>query len=305
MKPLWGIDLGGTKIEGVILESLENPKVLSRLRIPTEASLGYDHIINQIANLVELLTLETSLIPESIGIGTPGTLDPETATLKNSNTVCLNGMPFKKDVEEKLKIPVLLANDANCFALAETRMGIVKDAVTNAVVVFGVIMGTGVGGGLIVKNEIISGRHGIGGEWGHIFLDESGGDCYCGRSGCVETILSGPSLQRYYHSISGKKLSLKEIVTNYDKGIDSHARQTMDRLHAFFGKGIAQVINVVDPDAIILGGGLGNIPTLYTKGVEEVKKHIFNNRVVHTPFLKPALGDSAGVFGAAMLVAEK
>lgn len=304
MKNLWGIDLGGTKIEGVVLESLENPEVLCRLRIPTEADLGYDHILNQIYKLIILMSEETSFSPDIIGIGTPGTLDPETNKLKNSNTTCLNGKPFKRDIEEKLGIPVLLANDANCFALAETRMGVVKEAVPNAKVIFGVIMGTGVGGGLIVNNEIISGKHGIGGEWGHMFLDFSGGDCYCGRTGCVETILSGPALQRYYHSISGQSNNLKEIVSLYENGGDVYANETISRLHSFFGKGIAQVINVLDPDAIVLGGGLGNIPSLYSEGVEEVKKHIFNNKILHTPFLKPALGDSAGVFGAAMLVAN-
>lgn len=304
MKSFWGIDLGGTKVEGVILNSLEKPDVLYRLRIPTEAHLGYDHILNQIAKLVKLMSEKTSHQPESIGIGTPGTLDPETETLKNSNTTCLNGMPFKMDIEKKLNIPVKLANDANCFALAEARMGIVKEAEQDAAVVFGVIMGTGVGGGLIIKNEIISGKHGIGGEWGHIFLDESGGNCYCGRIGCVETILSGPSLESYYYSISGRKLSLKEIVAHYEKGLDEYAVQTISRLHTYFGKGIAQVINIVDPDAIILGGGLGNIPSLYINGVEEVRKYIFNSGILHTPFLKPSLGDSAGVFGAAIMGAR-
>jgi predicted NBD/HSP70 family sugar kinase len=304
MKPLWGIDLGGTKIEGVILISPENPEVICRIRIPTEANLGYDHILNQIAKLVNIMSEETSLSPAFIGIGTPGTLDPETEQIKNSNTTSLNGKPFQKDLENIVKIPVALANDANCFALAETRMGIVKEAVPGAQVVFGIIMGTGVGGGIIVNNEIISGKHGIGGEWGHIFLDESGGKCYCGRSGCVETILSGPSLQRYYYSLSGKDLSLKEIAASNEMGTDKLSVQTINRLYEFFGKGIAQVINILDPDAIVLGGGLGNIPSLYTKGVEEVKKYVFNDSL-KTPFLKPALGDSAGVFGAAMLGAKQ
>ncbi|CAN5299838.1 ROK family protein [soil metagenome] len=303
MEPLWGIDLGGTKIEGVILQSLQDPQVICRLRIPTEASKGYNHILSQINMLIKLMSEEASLTPEIIGIGTPGTLDPETATLKNSNTTCLNGMPFKADIEKELKLPVILANDANCFALAETRMGVVKDIFPKSEVVFGVIMGTGVGGGLIVNGQIISGKHGIAGEWGHIFLDDSGGKCYCGRVGCVETILSGPAIQRYYQSISGNALHLKEIVVNYEAGNDEFADKTLDRLHSFFGKGIAQVINILDPDAIVLGGGLGNISSLYTKGVEKVKDHIFNNTVT-TNFLKPALGDSAGVFGAAMLVGK-
>lgn len=301
MKTLWGIDLGGTKVEGVVLESLENPKAIKRLRVSTEAEKGYEHILNQIKNLVEKMSEETGYKPERIGIGTPGTLDPLTQTLKNSNTLCLNGKHFKKDLEKLLGIEILIANDANCFALAEAKMGIVKEKMPEAQVVFGVIMGTGVGGGVIVDGKIIGGRHGIGGEWGHIFLDESGGKCYCGRTGCVETILSGPSLQRYYERVSGKSLSLKDIVANANNGSDDYAKDTIDRLHRFFGKGICQIINVLDPDVIVLGGGLGNIDSLYSLGVEEAKKHIFNPKL-ETPFLKPSLGDSAGVFGAAMLV---
>lgn len=299
--PIWGIDLGGTKIEGVILGSAENPKVVTRQRIDTEAAKGYEHILNRITLLVRKMSDETGLQPERIGIGTPGTLDPITETLKNSNTTSLNRMPFKRDLEARLNLPVLLANDANCFALAEARLGVVKRVMPNAGVVFGVIMGTGVGGGIIVNGRVINGRQGIAGEWGHNFLDESGGPCYCGKVGCVETVISGPSLQRYYHSISGNKLNMREVMQNYHAGNDPHAKATVRRLIEMFGRAISVVINILDPDVIVLGGGVSNIDLLYTEGVAEVRKHVFNTRL-DTIFLKPELGDSAGVFGAAMLV---
>jgi predicted NBD/HSP70 family sugar kinase len=301
--PLWGIDLGGTKIEGVVLESAEKPTIIKRLRLPTESDKGYEHIIGQINRLVSMLHEQTGLQPQQIGIGTPGTLDPITQTLKNSNTICLNHMPFKKDIEQALQIPVRLANDANCFALAEARMGAVQEVMPQAEVVFGVIMGTGTGGGLVVNGKVINGRQGIGGEWGHNFLDSSGGPCYCGKVGCVERLISGPALEKYYHSISSQNLRLPEIVQRYHSQEDKHASSTINRLIHMFGLAISVVINIIDPDVIVLGGGVGNIDLLYTKGVEEVKKYVFNNRL-DTIFLKPKLGDSAGVFGAAMLVSS-
>ena len=201
MGPLWGIDLGGTKIEGVILSEREKPDVLKRLRIPTEAQKGYDHVIQQVARLVEVLTAETGIKPQSLGIGTPGVLDPATRTMKNCNTTCLNGQPLKRDLELALGIPIRMANDANCFAIAETLLGVVPEKAPRAKTVFGVILGTGVGGGYVVNGEIIKGRHGIAGEWGHVFLDRSGGDCYCGKKGCVETLISGPALEKYYQPL--------------------------------------------------------------------------------------------------------
>jgi predicted NBD/HSP70 family sugar kinase len=246
------------------------------------------------------MTAEIGIKPSIIGIGTPGTLDPKTQTLKNSNTVCLNGMPFKKDLESVLGLPIAMANDANCFALAEARMGAAHEVMPNAEVVWGIIMGTGVGSGIVVNGKVLNGRHGIGGEWGHNFLDESGGECYCGKIGCVEKVISGPSLARFYNDMSGRELKLPEIVDRYYQGFDDIAEMTMSRLVHFFGKAVANVINIMDPDVIVLGGGLGHIDLLYSKGVEEVTKHIFNNRL-ETLFLKPKLGDSAGVFGAALL----
>jgi predicted NBD/HSP70 family sugar kinase len=193
-----------------------------------------------------------------------------------------------------------MANDANCFALAEANLGVVQKILPNADVVFGIIMGTGVGGGIVANGKVINGKHGIGGEWGHNFLDESGGKCYCGRVGCVETILSGPALQRFYNERTGKKFSLPQIVQQYYDGADTDAQQTMRRLVYFFGKSVAPVINIIDPDAIVIGGGVGNIDLLYDEGKEEIKKYLFNSEL-NTLILKPALGDSAGVFGAALL----
>ena len=300
MGPVWGIDLGGTKIEGVILEDREQLNVLKRLRIPTEAQHGYEHIIQQIVRIVEVMTSETGIKPDKIGIGTPGTTEPSSGLMKNSNTTCLNGMPLKRDIQNALGIPVNMANDANCFTIAEATLGIVKEQVPDARVVFGVIMGTGVGGGLVVDGKIIEGKHGIGGEWGHNFLDESGGDCYCGKTGCVERIISGPNLEKHYENIMGVPLKLHEIVARHKEGNDEVATKTIHRLLSNFGKAFSNIINVLDPDAVVIGGGVGNIDLLYTDGVWEVEKNIFNH-TLETPFLKPKLGDSAGVFGAALL----
>ncbi|RKQ50836.1 N-acetylglucosamine kinase [Roseivirga pacifica] len=297
---LWGIDLGGTKIEGIVLESRDNPKTLVRTRIDTESDKGYEHVLNNIKRLIDMLADEVGEQPEIIGMGTPGTIDPPTGLLKNSNSQAINKKPFKADLETLLGIPVLMANDANCFALAETRMGIVPEVDPNAKVVFGVIMGTGCGGGVVVNNQIIGGKHGIGGEWGHNFLDESGGKCYCGKSGCTEKIISGTGLEDYYEQLTGTRKKLKEIIPDARSGTDENAVKTLDRLVHFFGLAISTIINVLDPDVIVLGGGVGNIPELYDRGVAEATKYIFNPRL-ETKIVKPKLGDSAGVFGAAYL----
>jgi len=300
MGPVWGIDLGGTKIEGVILEDRDTLNVLKRLRIPTEAHRGYEHILGQISRLVEVLTAETGVKPSRIGMGTPGSLEPSSQLMKNCNTTCLNGMPLKRDLENLLGVTIKMANDANCFAVAETNLGVVRDQVPDAKIVFGIIMGTGVGGGLVINGQVINGMQGIAGEWGHNFLDISGGDCYCGKSGCVETILSGPSLEAYYEELMGVPRKMPEIVSLYKKGTDEVATKTINRMLSFFGKAVSNVINILDPDAVILGGGLGNIDLFYTQGVGEVEKNVFNH-TLETPFLRPKLGDSAGVFGAALL----
>lgn len=308
MQTYWGIDLGGTKTEGVVLSAPSPDAVLIRERIDTEASKGYDHILNQIVQLIDKLKADTGLAPDRIGFSTPGTFDPARQAMKNCNTTVLNGKPLKQDLTHRLGIPVELANDANCFALAETTLGIVPDVVPDYQTVFGVIMGTGVGGGIVVRARgrderpfILNGLQGIGGEWGHNILEENGSPCYCGKRGCVEKVIAGPALQQYYQQISGEARTMPEIMDRYQQGNDLVASQTVNRMLEYFGRAISVIVNILDPDAIVLGGGLGNIDLLYTEGVERVRKYVFNSRELNTRFLKPKLGDSAGVFGAAML----
>ena len=293
-----GIDLGGTKIEGVVLDSEKENSVLLRKRIPTEGDKGYDHVLNRIKLLIEELEKETGLELPVVGIGTPGSLHPKTQLLKGSNSVHLNDRPLLQDLISLLSKDVRLANDANCLALAETHMGVVHQEFPEAKVVFGIIMGTGVGGGLVVNGQILNGANGIAGEWGHNFLHESGGKCYCGKSGCVETIIAGPALEKYYFQKSGQNRKLHEIYAARES--DSIAAETIDRLIRFFGIGVSTIINMIDPDAVVLGGGVGNIDALYTEGLDSIKKHVFNPDCINK-ILKPRLGDSAGVFGAAFL----
>ena len=302
-KQLWGLDLGGTKIEGVVLKSAQEPEVLYRYRLPTGADQGYAHVMGQIKQLVGHLEQAVGCPPPSLGLATPGTLVPRTGLLKNSNATCLNGRPLKADLEKLLGIRVEMANDANCFALAETRLGVVKQRFPDARVVFGIILGTGVGGGLVVNGQVLEGSNGIAGEWGHNYLLEGEGTpCFCGKMGCNEGILAGPALQRYYASLTGHARPLPEIVERAAAGLDPAAEATMQRLFSLFGRALSLVVNIVDPDVIVIGGGVGNIERLYTEGVRHVAPFVFDH-VFDTPVVKPLLGDSAGVFGAAYLVA--
>ena len=293
-----GIDLGGTKIEGIILKSDKEPIEITRLRINTEEDKGYKQIINNIKRLVDILENKVNYKFKKIGIGTPGTLDPETQLLKNSNSKNLNKKSIKSDLENLLGKKVNIENDANCFALAETKFGAVKDQIPHAKIVFGVIMGTGVGGGIIVDNKILYGKQGIGGEWGHTIIKDDGEMCYCGKKGCVESVISGRALQKYYTSLSGKKLPFKDIYKNIET--DLNAKKTLKRMITYFGKGLSNVVYIIDPDIIVLGGGLSNTNELYDQGYEELKKYIFNP-TFKTKIIKPKLGDSAGVYGAALL----
>jgi predicted NBD/HSP70 family sugar kinase len=295
--PLWGIDLGGTKIEGAIMDPFDHSKALYRLRVPTESAQGYEHILSQFSLLVNQLCETSGLVrPEKIGIGTPGTTVPLTGLLKNSNTLCLNGKPLAVDLARTLGCEILMANDANCCALAEATHGAAKGYKT----VFGIILGTGVGGGIVVNGEVLNGTHGICGEWGHNPLPGEETPCYCGVRGCVESVCAGPALEKYYALRSGQSLRLPEIV-NLSASGDVHAVATLERLRAKFAEALAVVINILDPDAVVIGGGVGNLDLLYTQETRDaVVKHLFNDRF-DTPLLRPALGDSAGVFGAAML----
>tara|TARA_Y100000739_G_scaffold223758_1_gene227117 strand:+ start:546 stop:1436 length:891 start_codon:yes stop_codon:yes gene_type:complete len=295
---LLGIDLGGTKIEGIVLKSKENPEEVIRHRVDTEEEKGYSQVISNIKSLVDSIENRINHKFNKLGIGTPGTIDPETGLLKNSNSQCLNGMPIQKDLSKTLGKTILIQNDANCFALAETLLGSVKDQYPNAKNVFGIIIGTGVGGGVIIDGKTLYGSQGIGGEWGHTIVTDNGDKCYCGKRGCVETVISGRALQIYYNKISGKKLKFEEIYAI--KNSDSNAKKTLERLIKYFGKGLSNVVNIIDPEVIVLGGGLSNIDELYTEGYNELKKYVFNP-TFKTPLLKPKLGDSAGVYGAALL----
>ena len=295
---LLGIDLGGTKIEAIVIESKENSKEVIRHRVDTEEKKGYLQVLNNIKLLVEYIESKINHKFDKLGIGTPGTIDPDTGLLKNSNSQCLNGKPIQKDLSETLDKIILIQNDANCFALAETLLGSVKDQYPNARNVFGIIMGTGVGGGVIINGKTVYGSQGIGGEWGHTIVTDSGDECYCGKRGCVETVISGRALQTYYNNISGRKLKFEEIYALKDS--DKYAKETFDRLIIHFGKGLSNVVNILDPEVIVLGGGLSNIKELYSEGYKELKKYIFNP-TFNTPIIRPKLGDSAGVYGAALL----
>ena len=294
---LWGIDLGGTKIEGVIIDPTQPGKALHRLRVPTEASQGYEHLLGQIELLVRKLEQVSGLSrPARIGIGTPGVASPQTGLLKNSNTLCLNGKLLAHDISELLYCKALLANDASCCALAEAVLGAGRGYRT----LFGIIIGTGVGGSIVVDSEVLVGTHGIAGEWGHNPLCGESTPCYCGRIGCLETVCSGPALEKYHHSRTGLSLRLPEIASRSASG-DADAMATLERLREKFAEALGAVVNLLDPDAIVIGGGVGNIDLLYTTETREaILSHLFNDRF-ETPLLRPELGDSAGVFGAAML----
>jgi fructokinase len=295
----YGIDLGGTKIEGAVVDPARPDHARCRLRVPTESARGYSHILAQVVKLVERLERESGVPrPASIGIGTPGVIDPSSGMLKNSNTTCLNGRRLRDDLGAALGAEARLANDANCFALAEAMFG----AGRRRKVVVGLILGTGCGGGVVVDGTVLDGIHGIAGEWGHNPICGERTPCYCGRRGCVETVISGPALERHYRERTGKALALPKIAARAARG-ERAAQATLRRLQAKFGEAIAAVINILDPDAVIIGGGLGNLDILYSDETRQaVLRHVFNTEL-RTEFLRPILGDSAGVFGAALLSA--
>lgn len=295
MSLYWGIDMGGTKLEAVVLEDPTRPEPLIRRRIATEASLGYPHIMQRMRVLVDEVKQAAGLAhPERIGIGTPGSADPTTGVMRNCNTTCLNDQPMPADLARSLDCEVAIANDANCLALAEARWG----AGRGASVVFGVILGTGVGGGVVVNGQVINGRHGIAGEWGHSVIDPSGPDCYCGKRGCLERMVRGPVLEDAYEALTGQRKKLAEV---WEEGGPA-AQQIEDRLVGNVAEALGTVVNLIDPDAVILGGGVGQTEALYRRLPDELAKWVFHPHC-STPILRPQLGDSAGVFGAAVLTA--
>jgi fructokinase len=298
-----GIDLGGTKIEAVALD-LEGREI-ARRRITTEAQGGAEHIINRIAGLYAGMVYTIDDAPHSIGVGTPGAISPLTGLLKNSNTVCLNGQPLKEMLEAALHHPVTIENDANCFALAEARAG----AGQGHACVFGVILGTGCGGGIVINGQVRRGPQAIAGEWGHMVIDPQGPPCYCGARGCVETFISGGGLEaRYRDAIARRSPAINDLqgiasTEQIHQGMlagDALCVEVMDEYFSRFGQALANLIAVLDPDIIVLGGGLSKLPEIYTRGVAEVAKRAFTDELT-TPIVQNSLGDSAGVIGAAWL----
>ncbi|MBC8516811.1 MAG: ROK family protein [Nitrosopumilus sp.] len=283
-----GVDLGGTKIEAILLDETLN--VMERKRIPTPQN-DYQQILNSISSLV--LEISKNISDFSLGICTPGAISKQTGLIKNSNTQCLIGKSLKEDLENKLGKKISIENDANCFAMAEATLG----AAIDYDLVFGIIIGTGVGGGIVIDKKLYPGRTNIGGEWGHHTLHRNGNLCYCGKTGCVETYISGPSLENQWTELTGQSLSLPQILSNIDNEIGIKWK---NEFIENFGFGLANVIDILDPDAIVLGGGLSNIDFLYTEGKESIYNKVFSD-LVDTPILKNKLGDSAGVFGACML----
>lgn len=306
-----GIDLGGTKIEGVVLG--EDGAIVARRRVPTERERGYEHILDRVASLVRDLR---PLAPgcTTIGIGTPGATSRD-GLMKNSNTTCLNGRPVHADLEARIGLPVRMENDANCFALAEAIAGAGK----GHELVFGVILGTGVGGGIVWRGQLWSGPQHIAGEWGHHAIDPAGPACYCGQRGCVETLLAGPALERAYVDAGGAatvaddageparesargaaRVSASDVAARAARG-EAVAVRVMDAWLDHFGRAVANLIAILDPSVVVLGGGLSNLALLYERGHDAVARRIFNDELT-TPIVKHELGDSAGVIGAALLV---
>lgn len=286
-----GIDLGGTKIEAIIID--DQFQVIERKRTLTLRDEGYDAILQRIIDLSKEM-IKIGKIDSSIGICTPGTIEASTGLLKNSNTVCLIGKPIQQDLEDALGLPVLMENDANCFALAEATIGAAK----KFEVVFGVILGTGCGAGIVVNKKIHRGPNRIAGEWGHHTLYQGGRDCYCGSQGCAESYISGTALEKEWKELSGSYSSVTDIIDN--KLYESHPEWKENFMNNF-GLALANVIDILDPDVVVLGGGLSKVDMLYTEGLKAAYKESFSDVVV-SPIIKNKLGDSSGVFGAAMIM---
>jgi fructokinase len=296
-----GVDLGGTKIEAVVARRSRDRAtldVMSRRRVPTEADRGYDAVLRASASLLAEIARqeELDLATVPIGMGMPGGTTRRGGLVKNSNAVCLNGRPFRVDLARALGRPIAFDNDANCFALAEALLG--AGRAHRDGIVFGVILGTGVGGGVVVRGEVWQGAQGIAGEWGHHVVAQGGRACYCGHRGCLEKYLAGPAVEEDYAARAGEHRPLAEIAQR--RAEDAHAAAAIESMIEAFGRGMANVIDVLDPSAIVLGGGVSNLDVFYDEGVERIARHVFNDELV-TPILKHALGDSAGVLGAALI----
>jgi fructokinase len=292
-----GVDVGGTKIEAIGLA--RSGDVMARARVATPRG-DYRATLQTIADLVDAVERQAGQTG-TIGIGIPGTVSSTSGLVKNANSTWLNGQPLLEDLPRLLGRPVRLANDANCFALSEAIDG----AGAGARVVFGVILGTGTGGGVVVNGEVVVGVNGIAGEWGHNPLPWPGADelpgpaCYCGRAGCVETFLSGPGLAADFERATRRVLSPEQIVAHADAG-EASAASCLDRYEHRCARALAAVINVLDPDVIVLGGGLSNVDRLYQNVPARWAPYVFSD-VVLTKLIKAKHGDSSGVRGAARL----
>lgn len=292
-----GVDLGGTKIEAAVLDAAGG--VVARRRVATPRDYGRK--LSAIAELVAAVEAEAGARAPAIGVGIPGSLSPATGLVRNSNSTPLNGQFLDRDLAAALGRPVRVQNDANCFALAEARAGAGQGAGT----VFGVILGTGVGGGIVVDGQVLAGRNLIAGEWGHNRLPAASPDelpgptCYCGRSGCIEAWCSGPAMAADHARVTGESLTPPEIAARAEAG-DAPAQATLARHVIRLARALATVVNLLDPDAIVLGGGLSNLPHLYRDLPGAMRPHVFSD-VFETPILRNRLGDSAGVIGAAWL----
>jgi len=291
-----GIDLGGTKTESIILN--ENGKEIERLR--KETPKNYNGTLDTICELVKYLE-EKYKTKCSVGVGTPGALSKETDCIKGGNSTWLNGRPLKKDIELRLNRKIFFENDANCFALSEAYDG----AGSKHEIVFGVIIGTGVGGGLVIDKKIINGFNNITGEWGHNQMPVGSNDkwnrhdCYCGKKGCIETFLSGPGFSKHYYDLFNEKLDARIIQENANNG-DEKALEFIFQYLDYLARGLAQVINIIDPGAIVLGGGVSNMKQIYGNINAKLKKYVFSD-TVNTEVVKNKFGDSSGVRGAADL----
>jgi len=288
-----GIDLGGTKIEGIVLD--QNDTEVFRKRIPTEREKGYAHILDNIVSIYRDLTAAIGNRQHTFGIGTPGAISPRTGLLKNSNTVVMNGMPVKADLEKRIGREIAIQNDANCFAMAEALHG----AGQGKDMVFGVIMGTGCGGGMVHHGKVHTGLQAIGGEWGHMSIDPNGPKCYCGTNGCVECYISGGGLAKRYTERYGEHKSMPEVEQAYFAG-EPRALEFMQTFFVYFGRAMANLINILDPDIVVLGGGVSKFKAIYTEGIKEVQRQVFSDSL-ETPIVQHQIGDSAGVLGAALI----
>jgi fructokinase len=296
-----GIDLGGTKIEAIALSPAGEEMARRRVQTPRDYAASLDAIAALVRELERVADQAGT-----VGIGIPGTVVPRTGLVKNANSVWLNGRPLGRDLEERLRRPVRLMNDANCFALSEATDG----AAAGAHVAFGVILGTGVGGGIVVDGRCLTGANLIAGEWGHNPLpwptseEWPGPLCYCGKQGCVEAWLSGPAFERDHAKHTGLTLSSLEIVRAAAGG-DQGATTTLGRYHDRLGRALASLINVLDPDVVVLGGGMSNIPELPEAVCAVLPRYLFaagaSAESVATRVVRAAHGDSSGVRGAAWL----